>query len=46
MKESPSNIKALLFRQKMQPAMSGFRYKLGIQDLFRGTLRCRLKSIS
>ena len=32
MKESPSNIKALLFRQKMQIAMSGFRDKLGIHE--------------
>jgi hypothetical protein len=32
MKESPSNIKALLFRQKMQIAMSIFRDKLGIHE--------------
>ena len=32
MKESHSNIKTLLFRQKMQIAMSGFRDKLGIHE--------------
>jgi uncharacterized protein len=32
MKESPSNIKALLLRQKMQMAMSAFRDKLGIHE--------------
>ena len=32
MKDSHSNLKALLLRQKMQMAMSGFRDKLGIHD--------------
>ena len=32
MKESHSNIKTLLFRQKMQIVMSGFRDKLGIHE--------------
>ncbi len=32
MKESPSKLKAPVFRQKMQIAMSGFRDKLGIHE--------------